>query len=79
MSLDKAKMLELALKHLNVPGLLADVIDEVLEPALQKVVDDSENSYDNMLMAAAYPVLEAEMKKVINEKWLELSAPAVVA
>jgi len=77
MSLDKAKMLELAIKHLNVPGLLSDIIDEVLEPALDKVVEDSANPYDNMMKAAVYPVLEAELKKVIADKWAELATPAV--
>ena len=48
-------------------GFSDDIIDEILEPALKKVVADSGNPFDDMLMAAIYPVLEAELKKLISE------------
>lgn len=76
MEIDKAKLVELAMKHLNLPGLIADVVDEVLEPALDKIVADSENPYDDMAKAALYPVLEKALKDIINEKWAELQPEA---
>lgn len=76
MEVDKQKLIELAIKHLNVPGLLVDVIDEVLEPALDKIVADSENPYDDMAKAALYPVLEKALKDIIAEKWAELQPAA---
>ena len=73
MELDKAKALELVVKHLNVPGLLSDVVDEILEPALDKMVADSSNPYDDMAKAALYPVLETELKSKVAELWAKLA------
>jgi hypothetical protein len=72
MEVDKQKLIELAIKHLNVPGLLADVIDQVLEPALDKIVADSANPYDDMAKAALYPVLEKALKDKVGELWAEI-------
>ena len=44
--MNKEKLVAIALKNLNVGGLVADILDEVLEPSLQKIVDDSSNPYD---------------------------------
>lgn len=44
------------------------IIDEVLEPALDKMVADSSNPYDDMAKQALYPVLEQKVKEVIDEK-----------
>ena len=60
--------LEILKKHVNIGGILADELDLVLEPALQKVVDDSANPFDDMLMASVYPILEKELKKAIEER-----------
>ena len=59
-------------EHLNVPGFFADLLDEVLEPALKKVVEDSSNPFDDILMAAVYPTLELELNKLIEKYWDEL-------
>ena len=45
-----------------VKPILNRVIDEVLEPALQKIVDDSSNPFDNILKASIYPALSKEIK-----------------
>lgn len=47
-------------------------IDKVLEPALQKVVDDSSNPFDNAAMALVYPTLEIELKKLIEKEVIAL-------
>ena len=68
----KKKLIAILLKHFNLAGLFNDMLDEVLEPALQKVVDDTKTPFDNIAMASVYPVLEAEIKKSVNEKIAEL-------
>lgn len=63
----KEKLLNILFKNFNFEGLANDIIDEVLEEALKKVVADSENSFDDMLMAAVYPTLEKELKEQIKK------------
>lgn len=62
----KEKILEIVKKNVNLGGLVADTLDEVLEPALQKVVADSSNPLDDIAMAAIYPVLEKELNKLVE-------------
>lgn len=50
------------------------LIDAVLEPALQKVVDDSSNPFDNAAMAMLYPILEVEAKKLLAVEIAKLEA-----
>ena len=65
----KDDLLNLVIEHINVPGLLNGVIDEILEPALLDAVAQSENKIDDLIVAALYPVLEAEVKKQIQKIW----------
>ena len=67
MEFDKKKLVEIAFKNISVGGLLADILDEILEPALKKVVEDTENTYDDALMAV-YPLLSEQLKKVLEEE-----------
>ena len=67
MSLDKKQLLGIVMKNLDISGLLADLLDEVLEPVLKKFVADTANPYDDMLLAAIYPVLEKELKEKLKE------------
>ena len=62
---DKVKALAKA--SFNLKGFSHGVIDEILEEALKKVVADSSNPFDDILMASVYPVLEAELKKKLDE------------
>jgi len=64
----KKQQLAILKKNVNIGGLLADELDLVLEPALQKVVDDSANPFDNMLMASVYPTLEKYLKDEIEKR-----------
>lgn len=72
----KKKMLKILKDNVNLGGLAADVLDEALEPALQKVVDDSANPLDNALMSAFYPSLETflkeEVEKAVNKLFSSL-------
>jgi len=73
---DVEKVKASVLKNLNVPGLMGDVLDEVLEPALKALVADTANKLDDILLAAIYPQLEAELKKLSKEYWEKVLAPA---
>lgn len=70
--MEKETIIALVKARVDVPGLVADVVDQVLEPALDKFVADSANPYDDMLKAAIYPVLEKELKAKIAELWAGL-------
>ena len=59
-------------EHLNIPGLVQDMLDEVLEPALKKVVADTSNPFDDVLLGAIYPVLEKELNELVQKYWDEL-------
>lgn len=66
--MDKKKLVEILFKNFNYKGLIFDALDEALEPALKKVVEDSSNPFDDMLMASVYPILEKELKEYIEKK-----------
>ena len=62
------KVKSILIENINLNGIAVSIIDEVLEEALNKVVSDSSNPFDDMLMASVYPVLEKELKSLIEEK-----------
>ena len=64
---DKKAQLKILKKNLNLGGLVADEIDQVLEPALQKVVEDSSNPFDDLLKASIYPILRSEIQKLLEK------------
>jgi len=68
------KLKAIAIKNLNVGGMLMDTMDEILKPALDKMVLDSANPYDDMAVAALYPVLDKAIKEKIAELVAKVSA-----
>lgn len=73
-----AKDLKAILKdNLNAPGLVGDLMDEMLKPALDKVVADTSNSLDDALMMALYPTLSAALKVEAAKQWEKLLGTAV--
>lgn len=67
----KEKILKIVKQNVNLGGLAADILDEALEPALQKVVADTSNPLDDALMTALYPSIEKmikeEVEKLVNK------------
>lgn len=61
-----------------LPKIFGEVLDEVLEPALQKLVASTETPLDDVLMAAIYPPLEKELKALATKLWEDLLAEDVV-
>ena len=63
----KSFIVKLLFKYINIKGMLNELIDEALEPALKKVVADTENPYDDMLLAATYQPIENAVKAEIGK------------
>lgn len=68
----KDKLLAIVKKRIDVSGIFVDLLDELLEPALKKVVADTSNPLDDVLMQSIYPVLEQVIKDLADEKLKEL-------
>jgi len=49
-------------------------VELLLEPALKKVVADSSNPVDDVIMAMVYPPLKAEVEKLVKEYLEKLKA-----
>jgi len=64
----KNKLLKLVIKYFNIKGFITEVVTEVLDEALEKVVVGTKNPLDNVAKAALWPVLEEEAVKLIEEK-----------
>lgn len=50
--------------HVDVKGLAVDwVLESVVKPELEKIVADSSNQYDDMLLSYVYPLVKAAVEK----------------
>ena len=65
-------ILEIVKRRIDVPGLVTDIIDEVLEPALDKLVKSTDTTLDDALKAALYPLLSALMKEEAAKLWAKV-------
>jgi len=79
LEIDKDLMLEIAVKRIDVPGMVKDIMDSVLEPALDKFVADTDNKYDDMLKAALLPMLKLTVQEEVEKAWAKLMAPSTAA
>lgn len=70
----KVDIKKILLDSIDVEKLAFAVIDEALEPALKEAVLKSENKIDDSVVALLYPIIEAEVKKIISAKIAELKA-----
>ncbi len=48
---------------IKVSPLIDDLESKILEPSLQKLVDDSKMPFDNIVKSAIYPSLAKEIKE----------------
>ena len=60
--------------NLNVPELIKDVLNEVAEPALDKLVQSTETAFDDAAKAAIWPPLEAALNAEVKKLWDKLMA-----
>lgn len=72
----KEKILRLLIKRLDVKGLAIDLVADIVDEALEKLVQDSSNPYDNQVKSLLWPLIEAEViarvEKIDLEKLLGL-------
>ncbi len=68
----KKELLEVLLGSVDLKKLANGVVDNVIEEALKKVVADSSNPYDDMILNSLWPLVEKEVKELI-EKNLDLA------
>jgi hypothetical protein len=71
------KLAKIALEAVDLEKLAFGIIDEVVEEAIDKVVADSTNTYDDMLKAVLWPLIEKEVKQIISKKVQELKDSVV--
>ena len=58
---------EILKKNIKLDALVVDLLNEAAEPALKKLVEKSDNPYDDMLMNALWPMLEKELVEQIKK------------
>ena len=68
----KNAALKAVVEAIDLKKLASSLVDNVVEQALKNVVASTENSFDDMALAALWPSLEKEVKKLID-KHLDLS------
>jgi len=70
----KVDVKKLVLDSVDLEKLVFAVIDDVVEPALKEAVAKSATQIDDAAVALLYPVIEAEVKKLVSAKIAELKA-----
>ena len=53
---------------INFEGLADGLLDNVIEPLLDKVVTSTATPFDDQAKVLIYPILEKELKKLIDSK-----------
>ena len=64
----KNDVLKLVVDSIDLKKLAKGLICDIADEALEEVVQESENDMDNMAKNALWPILEAKMSKLIDEK-----------
>lgn len=66
--MDKKEIIAVLLKRIDVKGLIVeDLVDGALNKALDKVVNDSSNTFDNMAKDALWPYLRKAVVEGLDE------------
>lgn len=63
----KVKALKLVVESIDLQKLAKGLVSEVLDEALDDLVNDTSNPYDNMVKAALYPVMETKLIEAIDK------------
>jgi hypothetical protein len=66
------KLAKIALDSIDLEKLSFAIIDEVIEEAIDKVVKDSANPYDDTIKSLLWPLIEKEVKSILSKKIKEL-------
>lgn len=63
----KKDALSVIIDSIDLKKLASGMLTKVVSKALDNVVAKTENSFDDMAKAALWPLLEAEVNKIIEE------------
>lgn len=64
----KDQIIKILLESVDLKKLACGVVDEIVEESLRRAVAKSDNKIDDAVMAALWPVIEREIKELINDK-----------
>jgi hypothetical protein len=64
----KTKIFKLIVKYFNLKQFLKDMVNEVLDEALEKVVQSTATPFDNAAKAALYPEVEKSFRRNYRRK-----------
>lgn len=64
----KKDALKLVAESIDLKKLASGLIDNIVEEAIKKAVAKSPNQIDDMAVAALWPLVEKELKELIEEK-----------
>jgi hypothetical protein len=64
----KEKALKIVVESIDLKKLAIGIFDEVLEEAVKSAVAKSPNKIDDALLPMLWPLIEAEFKKLVEEK-----------
>ena len=70
----KVDLVKLLLESIDIEKLAFALLDEVLEPALKNAVEKSTTKIDDAVVTMLYPIIEAEVKKLISAEIAKLKA-----
>ena len=77
--MNRQEIFALILKRVDIKGLIIDdAMDVLLKGALDKMVADSSNPYDDLAVAALYPPLKKAIEEQLVELLAKLTAPDAV-
>lgn len=64
----KKEALKLVAESIDLKKLASGILEQVVEEAIKKAVAKSATPLDDMAVAALWPVVEKELKELIEEK-----------
>lgn len=64
--------LKKVIECVDLNKLAVVVVEEIVEDALKKVVEDTENKFDDAAFAYIFPLLKKELLKLVEEKAKEI-------
>jgi len=64
----KKEALKLVVDSIDLKKLATGIVDQLVEEAIKKAVAKSATPLDDMAVAALWPVVEKELKELIDEK-----------
>jgi len=65
----KQDLLEIVEKRIDMPGIVEDTLNKILEPSLQELVDSTDTDFDNIAKATLMPILGPKLVEMTKKYW----------